>query len=235
MRYPLTIVSGFWFIENKHGNSFLDWFKNTLAIQCPYVFFGSKEAIDLVKKYRDLLSVPTVYIECEINEFYTYQYRMKMITDPIHCPSVGLNLIWNEKIFFIEKASQMNPFQSEYFSWIDAGICNYRHCQPPNKPFPDLNKLIQLPKDKFIFTSSQPYFNTHMLHNPNYHYVSGTYILHKSMIPTMIELYQKKIHQIISRDKVYTDQIILTHIFVDNPNLFYNLGNGYGKILELLY
>ena len=235
MNYPLTIVSGFWFIENKHGNKFLNWFQNTLMIQCPYIFFGSKEAIDLVKKYRDSLSVPTVYIECNIEEFYTFQYREKMITDPIHCPSVELNLIWNEKIFFIEKASQMNPFQSEYFSWVDAGICNFRNRPPPNKLFPDMNKLIKLPKDKFIFTSTIPLFNTQTLHLPNYHYVSGTYILHKSIIPTMIELYKKKIDQILSTDKVYTDQIVLTHILVDNPDLFYNLGNGYGLIIDLLY
>jgi len=234
--YPLTIVSGFWFIKNKHDNKYLNWFKNTLMIQCPYVFFGSKDTIDLVKKYRDLLSVPTVYIECEINDFYTYQYREKMITDPFHCPSIELNLIWNEKIFLIEKASKMNPFQSEYFSWTDAGICNYRDHQPPNKIFPDINKLIQLPKDKFIFTSSMPSFNIKLLEYPNYHFVSGTaYLLHKNMIPVMVELYKKKLEQIISTDKVYTDQIILTHILYDNKELFCLIGNGYGKIIPLLF
>lgn len=206
-------------------------------IQCPYVFFGSKDAIELVKKYRDTLSVPTVYIECDILDFYTYQYREKMAIDPVHCPSVELNLIWNEKIFLIEKASKMNPFQSEYFSWIDAGVCIFRDRQPPNKPFPDVNKLIQLPKDKFIFTSTIPInFNPKWLQFPNSHFISGTsYALHKNMIEKFVDIYKKKIDEILSTDKVYTDQIILTHIFVDNPDLFFCIGYDYGKIIEILY
>ena len=49
-----------------------------------------------------------------------------MKTHPKHCPSIELNLIWNEKIFFIEKAKNINPFNSEYFMWVDAGICTFR-------------------------------------------------------------------------------------------------------------
>ena len=42
-----------------------------------------------------------LYIELNIEDFITYKYRNKMIIDSIHCPSVELNLIWNEKIFLI--------------------------------------------------------------------------------------------------------------------------------------
>ena len=45
----LTCVSGYWKIKNKHGNKFDNWFKNTLKINCPYVFFGDKESIALIK------------------------------------------------------------------------------------------------------------------------------------------------------------------------------------------
>lgn len=80
-----------------------------------------------------------------------------MITHPIHCPSVELNLIWNEKIFMIQKACKINPFNSEWFKWIDAGICTYRDNSPPNIPFPNVNKLNKLPIDKFIYSSSCEY------------------------------------------------------------------------------
>jgi hypothetical protein len=32
-----------------------------------------------------------------------------------------------------------------------------------------------------------------------------------------------------------TDQIILTHLYKDNPELFYKLGDGYGEIVPLLF
>ena len=70
--------------------------KNTLKINCPYVFFGDKNTIKLVKQFRQELQ--TYYIEYEIKDFYMYKYKNKMITHKIHCPSIELNLIWNEKI-----------------------------------------------------------------------------------------------------------------------------------------
>ena len=62
----LTCVSGYWKIKNKHDNKFYKWFENTLKINCPYVFFGNKESIDLARKYRQTL--PTYYIELEIED-----------------------------------------------------------------------------------------------------------------------------------------------------------------------
>ena len=116
----LTCVSGYWKIKNKHDNKYEDRFKNTLKISLPYIFFGDKESIELVKKYRG--NLPTYFIELNIKEFITYKYKGNMITHPIHCPSIELNLIWNEKIFLIQRSVKINPFLSEFFMWINAGI-----------------------------------------------------------------------------------------------------------------
>ena len=77
----LTCVSGYWEIKNKHGDKFNNWFHNTLQINCPYVFFGDKETIEMIKKYRG--DLPTHYIECNIDDFYTYRYRDKMATNAL--------------------------------------------------------------------------------------------------------------------------------------------------------
>jgi hypothetical protein len=234
MSFPLTIVSGYWQVKNKHDLKYLAWFKNTLKINCPYVFFGTNESIEVIKSYRG--SLPTYYIVCELDEFYMFKYKDRMITHPFDCPSIELNMIWNEKIFLIEKAARINPFNSEFFAWIDAGICTYRDNMPPNKEFPDLNKLVNLPKDKFIFTSSSnSYYESHLLNTINYHHISGTYVLNINIIEKIIDLYKEYLERYLKLDKVYTDQIILTHIFNDYPKLFYKLGHGYGTILSLLY
>ena len=124
-------VTCYYIIKNKHSNKFNKWFNNTLKINCPYIFFGDKKSIELVKKYRNEL--PTHYIEFNIDDFYTFKYKDKMKTDPINCPSIELNLIWNEKIFFIEKAKKLNIYNSKYFMWVDAGICTFREKKPPIK------------------------------------------------------------------------------------------------------
>ena len=38
----MTCVSGFWTVNNKHGNQYMDWFQNSLKVNCPYVFFFSQ-------------------------------------------------------------------------------------------------------------------------------------------------------------------------------------------------
>ena len=66
-----------------------------------YVFFSDKETIKIIKKYRG--NLPTHYIECDIKDFYTYKFKDRMITHPVHCPSIELNLFGNEKYFLFKK------------------------------------------------------------------------------------------------------------------------------------
>ena len=234
MESKLTCVSGYWKIKNKHGDQFNEWFKNTLKINCPYVFFGDKESIELVKTFRGEL--PTYYIELNIEDFTTYKYRDVILTHPIHCPSIELKMIWFEKLFLLKKAYNLNPFNSEYFKWIDAGTCIYRDIKPPSIQFPNLEKLNLLPKDKFIYSSSQEYNENFVRIGYYYHHIAGTtYILHNNIIEKFIEIYKKYIDELVDKDNLWTDQDILTHIYKDNKHLFYKLCNGYGEITRYLY
>ncbi len=236
MNNPLTIVSGYWKITNKHGNNFDKWFNNTLSINCPYVFFSDKETIEIIKTYRKEL--PTYYIECNIEDFYTYKYKDKMITDKLHCPSVELNLIWNEKAFLIEKALKINPFNSEYFCWVDAGVCIYRNKEPPREQFPNIEKLNKLPKDKFIYSSSElnTYNDNFLKNNISKHHVSGTsYILHKNIINDFCIAYDSYLEKHVNKHQIWTDQIILTHMYSEQSHMFYKIAHGYGEIIPKLY
>ena len=231
----LTCVSGYWIIKNKHNNSFTNWFEKTLRINCPYVFFGNKESINLVKKYRREL--PTYYIEMNIEDFTSYKYKNNMITHNGHCPSIELNLIWNEKIFMIQKALEINPFLSYFFAWIDAGVCVYRNKSPPTIPFPNITKLNNLPANKFIYTSSSPNFDKTKFQKGKYHlyhHISGNYILHKNIIDQFVMLYSKYL-KLIDKSDIWTDQVILTLIYQEYPELFYKYSDGYGTILTEMY
>jgi hypothetical protein len=224
--YQLTCVSAFFPVKNKHGDKYLKWFENSLSVRCPYVFFTRKDTVDLIKKYRK--DLPTYFIVCELEDFYTYKYKDKMITHHAECPSVELNIIWNEKIFMVQKAMQINPYNSEWFHWIDAGICTYRNNTPPDKPFPNLDLLNPLPKDKFICSSvSGPRINFH---------ITGTsWIIHKQMIDIFSDIYKVYLTKLIDKRTLGTDQTILTHLFNDSPDLFFIYANGYGAVTTRLY
>ena len=232
----LTCVSGYWKIVNKHGNKFDDWFKTTLQINCPYIFFGNRESIELVKKYRG--DLPTYYIELNIEEFTTYKYKDNMIIDKIHSPSINLNLIWNEKIFLIQRALEINPFSSDFFMWNDAGICIYRDTIPPSISFPNLNKLNNLPKDKFIYSSSNSMYMNEKFQKGQYHlhhHISGTsYILHKNIVNKFATIYSEYL-KLVDNGDIWTDQVILTLMYRDNKELFYKYCHGYGSLCHNLF
>jgi hypothetical protein len=229
----LTCVSCYFPVNNKHGNKYKEWFKNTLSINCPYVFFTNKNNIELIQHFRQKL--PTYYVVCEINDFYTFRYKHRMITDTTHCPSVELNLIWNEKIFMIQKAYQLNPFNSEWFKWIDSGICIYRDIKPPNREFPNKTKLNALPKDKFIYCSSNQYQHTEVSNTNYYHHVSGNFLMNKNIIDNFTSIYAYYLDKLVDKKNIWTEQFILTHIYKNNPSLFYKLCDGYGSITASLF
>lgn len=235
---PLTCVSSFFLVKNKHNTKYLEWFKNTLAINCPYVFFTTKDNIDLIKSFRK--NLPTYYIECEIEDFYTFKYKDRMVTHTLHCPSIELNLIWNEKIFMLQKASKINPFHSEWFNWIDAGICTYRDTPPPCKEYPNPSLIQLLPKDKFICTSSHGY-NPASITKTNYeHHIAGTaYLLHQNFINKFVNIYNEFLENLVDINNIWTDQVILTHIYKNYPDLFFKMCDGsgerYGEVIRNLY
>jgi hypothetical protein len=229
-----TCVSGYWIVKNKHDYKYNDWFKNTLSINCPYVFFSNKEGIEFIRQFRK--DLPTHFVELEITDFECYKYKDILKTHPEHCPSAELNLIWHEKLFLVKRASELNPFNSEWFHWIDAGHCIYRDETPPLSVFPNPGKIDKLPKDKFIYSSSDPYYEHKVSKTDYYHHIAGTsYLLHKSLINKFLLIYKEYLEKLSYSNSVITDQIVLTHIYKDNKDLFHKLCEGYGEITRYLF
>ncbi len=232
-----TIVSGYWVVKGKHSShAFQSWFQNTLRINCPYIFFGNQETIDIVKKVRH--DLPTEYCLLELSDFYTAKYKDHLAPHEVHVPSAEVCMIWLEKMFLMQKAVEMNPFGSEYYVWVDAGICSYRDASPGNDIFPCEGTMESLPKDKFIFTSSdEPYLDYCVHENNYYHYISGTaFACHREFIDQFIDIYKEYLEKIITHyNWVNTEQKIFTHMYAEHPELFFKLGQGYGELVPLLY
>lgn len=233
-----TCVSGFWNVNNKHGNKFNEWFKTTLAINCPYVFFTSKENIKTIKKFRKNYS--TYFIEKNISDFKTYKLNMTNNIHNIHVPSKELGLIWLEKINLVLEASIINPYKSEWFCWIDAAISIYRDNLPSQLPFPNPNKVHLLSKTQINYCTSENILNDELSKIKNWEYIhniSGTFIIHISLVKTISNLFYKYLNMCIYETNnfiCYSDQCILSRLYLDYPELFNKIGDGYGQIIKEL-
>ena len=236
-----TCVSGFWSVNNKHGNKFNDWFKNTLAINCPYVFFTSNDTSNDIKKYRK--QYPTYFIEKNITDFKTYKLNININNkiDSIHVPSKELGLIWLEKMNLVMEASTINPYKSEWFCWIDSGICIYRDKTPPSSPFPNPKKMNLLSKTQINYSTSENISNDDLNKIKEWQYIhniAGTaFILHISLIKNIYDLFYKYLNKCTNETNefiCFSDQCIWTRIYADYPKLFNKIGNGYGNIINEL-
>jgi FkbM family methyltransferase len=140
----LTIVTGLWNI-NRTGRDFshyIEHFKNFLDIPNNMFIYLPKEYEYLVWEKR---SRENTFVKiCELDDLKTlyepfWDKTQQIRTDPSWYNSTGENgwlknspqatLEWynpivQSKMFLLNDATIWNPFDNEYFIWLDAGITN---------------------------------------------------------------------------------------------------------------
>jgi len=237
--FTMTCVSGFWAVKNKINKDYLEFFTNTLPLNCPYVFFTSKENIENIKEFRK--EYPTYFLERNIIDFKTYKLGMNNETNEIHVPSKELGLIWLEKMNLVMEASIINPYKTEWFCYIDAAIPIYRDIPPSDNIFPNPEKINLLSKTQINYSSSENISKDELdtIKKWNYiHNISGTaFILHISIIKYIYNLfyeYLDKCRTETNKFVCYSDQCIWTRIYIDYPELFNKIGDTYGQIIKEL-
>ena len=225
----ITVVSGYWDVINKHAKqSFNRWFENTLKINQRYIFFGTESTQAAIALFRG--NFETTFIVHPLEQFYTKPYEIDEWQHPIHVPSSNLGMIWNEKIHLLKMAKdeciQTNTL-TEFYMWIDAGICTYRNTPPPTTRL-TLANVDALPHDKIIYTDSED-----TLHR----FSGGAFLMHHTIVDDVHELYYHELNA-CNQDRIWqcgVDQIIFTRLMKKYPHLFIKLGNGYGTLLGILY
>ncbi len=153
-----TLVSAFFPIQSKFPPSYyLHWAETFLSLDACLVLFTTKELAHVFKEKRG--SKPTFIIAMEFEEIDTWRlYKPHWIAhnalDPeaaIHSPE--LYAIWAQKAFFVEKAVQMNVFNTPYFFWCDFGAFRNPDINPQIlRSFPDPKYLSE---NKILLQSIQ--------------------------------------------------------------------------------
>ena len=231
-----TCVSGYWNVNNKHGNKFNDWFINTLDINCPYVFFTTEDNINNIRQFRK--NYLTYFVSKNIIDFKTYKLNMTNEIHSTHVPSKDLGLVWLEKMNLVLEASQLNPYSSEWFCWVDAGICVYRENKPSTNIFPNPEKMRLLSKTQINYSTSETIskekLNTIRNWENVHNIAGGAFILHISIVSKIYDLFYKYLNICIhetNKFTCYSVQCILARIYIDYPELFNKIGDEYGRII----
>jgi hypothetical protein len=223
----ITVVSGYWPVKNKHThNKYNDWFKNSLQINQRYIFLCDQFNNDYIKQFRQ--NYETIFIDHNINNFHSKQYYCDHWIHPVHVPSKEVGMIWHEKMHCIKIAKDNDINPTEFYVWVDAGICTYRDMKPPSVRL-NLKDINSLPHDKLCYSYVKE----------DYHNFAATVlIMHNSIIDRMHDIYYEYLEKVGNMYNDYrcgSDQVIHTVLMEEHPELYHKISDGYGTNLAKLY
>ena len=176
----LTLVTALYDINRKSlgdGRSFdeyLTWFAETLKVKSPMVIFVEDSLKEFVQKHRknlptkiiiqSLEEIPYYDLNSEIQEILDDENYKKKISSPsrVECKMSLYNLIIFSKFPWVKRVIEENPFQSEYFMWIDAGLSRFfkPHEVDINQPYPSESAIESLldSKDSVLIQASMSFY-----------------------------------------------------------------------------
>ena len=166
-----TIVTAFFDIrrdtkgDGRTVGEYLEWIKNTLQLNCKLFVVTEPKFVSYFEENRPK-EYPMVIKVIDFKDSYYYRYYdslkeilessdyLMRIKDPnrVECRLPEYNIIQYSKFHYLQMAIEANPFQSEQFLWVDAGISRFFLDVNITRNYPDEfgERSLRLNKDKFI-------------------------------------------------------------------------------------
>jgi len=171
MENPVTIVTAFFDINREEKgdgrkiDDYLNWMKETMKLNCNMFIVTEEKFKDFFIQHRNPTYATYIMI-MKFSDLYFYKYydQMKTIIESdeyknkiafpnrVECVLPEYNIIQYSKFHFLSLASHINPFQSSYFFWLDAGASRFFSNIDIHSPFPsELGiQIIKQNDNKFI-------------------------------------------------------------------------------------
>jgi len=248
-----TIVTGLFDIkrnnmDGRSWNDYLDWFGKTLSINCPMVVYVEEKTISFVEQKRN--NFPTKIISKKIEDLEYFQYKndidrilsskmyLNSIKDPnrIECKYSLYNIIQYSKFEFVHSVSKENPFNSDYFIWMDAGLSRFFDNLNTNNEYPSKNfklKNLEL-KNKMLIQTFASYYpdlfyaknlsKDYLLDNRSY-VMGGMFCSDAEGIKKVKQEIDLLLKNMLEDNIINNEQIALGYLFKNNPDLFISFIN----------
>ncbi|MBN2374680.1 hypothetical protein JXL19_12930 [bacterium] len=237
--------------DGRNINQYLEWFKRTLKLNTPMIVYVESKFEDFVKQNRPLEYKTKIIIQrMEDLSYFKYkehilriinskEYKAKIRhPDRIECILPEYDIIQYSKFGWLEEAVRINPFETDYFFWIDAGISRF---------FEDVNISDSYPGDKGIKIIKTNKFIVQARNDLYSYAINDNFIWDSAnlLIGTMFGGYKdivlkigNKINNLfenimLKENNVNNEQLALALIWRDNKDLFDIFMNKTDKHLPL--
>lgn len=139
----MLAVTGYWNLCEKSRtqdshSKFLKSFQNTTVFNTDYAVYGEQEVVSSIQQIRRKNSVLQQNCRQTHSQVMSFDMLVQLcengfgadlmqkisrtsLSDPIHCPSAELVMVWLSKVLLVRKAIESFPDYT-HFGWIDAGF-----------------------------------------------------------------------------------------------------------------
>ena len=257
----ITLVTCWYNIKSKFSsNIYVSWIKNFLSIVNNFnlVIYTDSESYKLISKLAKINNNKIRIVFKSFEKFYTYKYKDYWINNHkksnmlLHKQTDWkLNMLWNEKVFFVEDAFKNKYFDTPFYAWCDIGYFRNNNDDLNTKYlqlWPNTNKLFSEPfsqnvihygcvqNDNIKFVSLATKYNNFYKQNkdniltkeePNTDYetvcfAGGFFLLQQNLINYYVKIYSEKLEYYFAKEYfIKDDQTIVSDIIFTNPTLFY--------------
>lgn len=175
----LTVVTCWYHIKSKFSpTKYVSWIQNLLFIVGNFnlIIYTDLKSFELISNLDGLNNPLIRIVFLNFEQFITYQFKDNWIKN--HNESGlelhqhvdwKLNMLWNEKVFFVQDAYKRKYFNTPYYAWCDIGYFRNELNDTPlrflKNQWPDYNKLTKEP-------FSIPYVHYGCIQNNNIQFVS---------------------------------------------------------------
>lgn len=236
------IGRGEWSNFNLHSNTYMYWFKNFLSLNVNLYIETEEKFVDIIKENRrpfDPEFKKTIIKTRSVSELEAYKkfnrdleklmssesfkekvhHNVPEMTQPLY------NVLMFNKLRTLQNAVNENPFNTEYFSWVDTGFIRDNSWITGNENWPVWSDL-DLKKDKIRFFC----INNNIidgLKDKEFHcmsqirFLKGTiFFLHKNLLNWISSTFDQKVIECIDNNYIGSDEKIFDLCYLEDPEKF---------------
>ena len=251
-------------IDGRKWEEYLKWFDITLKLRVPMVLFVTKDMQEFIDERRgdlfsknEYLKTQTLYQTIEDIPYYGFKDQIQEILDSdqykndmadperIECKQAMYPIIQYSKFPWLTQAAEMNPHNSDYFFWLDAGGSRFfeGYDLTQNYPSEEAKKALDDMGESFLVQMNTEYYtdlaNAKEL-SVDYLYDNRSYVLgamfggHKKSVFKVCEL----VHDVLTKDMIANktinnEQIALGYLIKKYPDEFSLYERTNGKHMDL--
>lgn len=251
----LTLSTCFYVLKSKfEPEQYVEWISNLLSIVRNFnlVIYTDNLSFNYIKHIIDFKNKQIKIIFKPLEQFELYKYKDYWIKNHTNSNLFlhehidwKLNMLWNEKLFFVKETINKEYFNTIYYGWCDIGYfrnnlnnIHTKYLQNWPNPinllkFPFINNFIhygRVEKNDNIYKNEIQHVKKHYSENLETHpssdllmnfFAGGFFILQNKIIDIYVNIYEEKLKYYFNNNyTIKDDQTILLDVIATNPQLF---------------